>query len=235
MLDPAEIEENKIEFNNNRTGASGADYNINNEGKPKDGSGDSPLKGIASVDYDTAIRNCGSEELLMSVLSDYLEAVPEKTADIRRFWEAGDYKNYTILVHAMKSSSRLIGAMQLSEDAAYLEACGDRAQQGDLEAVHEIRERTPALLKLYRSYYDKLTPLISNEADADMRPEIDPGQLEEALSAIREFVDAFDFDSADGVMEMLGDYRMPDDFTDQFAEIRRALSAVDRERLLKLL
>ncbi len=235
VLDPAEIEENKIEFNNNQTGASGADYNINNEGKPKDGSGDSPLKGIASIDYDTAIRNCGSEELLMSVLSDYLEAVPEKTADIRRFWEAGDYKNYTILVHAMKSSSRLIGAMQLSEDAAYLEACGDRAQQGDLEAVHEIRERTPALLKLYRSYYDKLTPLISNEADADMRPEIDPGQLEEALSAIREFVDAFDFDSADGVMEMLGDYRMPDDFTDQFAEIRRALSTVDRERLLKLL
>ena len=206
-----------------------------NENKSAHNKMDSPLKGITSIDYDTAIRNCGSEELLMSVLADYLEAVPTKLADIRRFWEAGDYQNYTILVHAMKSSSRLIGAVQLSEDAAYLEACGDRAQEGDAEAVREIEERTPALLKLYRSYYDKLTPLISNEADADLRPEIVGAQLDEALAAIREFVEAFDFDSADGVMEMLGDYRMPEDFADRFAEIRRSLSAVDRERLLDLL
>lgn len=204
------------------------------EGDGEKGS-DSPLKGITSIDYDEAIRNCGSEDLLMSVLSDYLEAVPGKSADIKRYWEAGDYKNYTILVHAMKSSSRLIGAVQLSKDAAYLEACGDKAQNGDEDAVHEIEERTPALLKLYRSYYDKLTPLISNEADADLRPEIPQDQLDEALSAIKEFVEAFDFDSADGVMEMLNDYRVPEDFAEQFAEIKRALSAVDRERLLALL
>ncbi|MBR1628129.1 MAG: response regulator [Lachnospiraceae bacterium] len=193
------------------------------------------LRGLASIDYETGLQNCGSEDLLIEVLKDFLEAIPGKSADIRRYFEEEDYKNYTILVHALKSSSRIIGAMQLSADAAYLEQCGDAAQQGDEEAKREISEKTAPLLKLYRSYYDKLTPMLENEEDADLRPEIPREELKEAMGAIREFVEAFDFDSADGVMDMLKDYRMPEDFADAFDQIKQSLSAVDRDALLKLL
>ena len=193
------------------------------------------LKGLASIDYDEAIRNCGSEKLLMQVVSDYLEVIPDRSKEVSGYFENKDYKNYTVLVHAMKSSSRLIGAMQLSEDAAYLEACGEKAQKGDAEAIREIEEKTPPMIKLYRSYYDKLTPLLSGENDKDMRPLIDDAKLSEALMAIREFVEAFDFDSADGVMTMLSDYRMPEDEEERVSRIRRTLSAVDRESLLGLL
>ena len=193
------------------------------------------LRGITSIDYDTALQNCGTEELLVSVLSDYLEAIPDKHKAIADYFKKKDYQNYTILVHALKSSSRLIGATQLSEDAAHLEACGDRAKEGDAAAMQEIAEKTPALLKLYRSYYDKLTPLLSSGQDTDLRPELGIEELQEGLSAIREFVDAFDFDSADGVMTMLLDYRIPAEEAERFEEIRRKLSAVDREALLGLL
>lgn len=193
------------------------------------------LKGITSIDYDEAVRNCGSQKLLMQVLSDYLEVIPDRSRDLQRFFDNKDYQNYTVLVHAMKSSSRLIGATQLSEDAAYLEECGDKAQKGDIQAIKEIEEKTPPLLKLYRSYYDKLTPILSNEKDMDLRPLIEEEQLREAMTAIKEFVEAFDFDSADGVMTMLSDYRMPDSEQERVAAIRRTLAAVDRETLLELL
>ena len=222
--------------------AGGADFSAGMERKPSqmDTEGRysqtfSPLAGITSIDYETAIKNCGSEELLMEVLKDYLEAVPAKAADISRFLEAGDYQNYTILVHALKSSSRLIGALQLSADAAHLEKCGDLAKQGDADAAREIAEKTPGLLKMYRSYYDKITPLVMGADDTDARPEIPEEELAEAFAAIREFVEAFDFDSADSVMAQLSDYRMPAGEEETFLQVKKCLSAVDREELLRLL
>ena len=192
------------------------------------------LEGVASIDYDEAIANCGSEELLESVLNDYLEAVPAKASDIKRYYDNKDYENYTILVHALKSSSRLIGATKLSQDAAWLEECGDRAKNGDQEAVTQIENNTPALLKLYRSYYDKLTPLLQGAGDEDRRPVISQDEYFDGMRAIREFVEAFDFDSADGVVTMLNDYRIPENEAEHFDEVKRLLSAVDREALLRL-
>lgn len=209
-----------------------ADASADNDGGAADVS---PLKGITSIDYDTAIQNCGSEDILMAALKDYLEAVPSKSADISRFLNEGDYDNYTILVHALKSSSRLIGALQLSADAEYLEKCGDMAKAGDAGAMREIAEKTPPLLKLYRSYYDKITPLVKGADDTDARPEIAAEELAEAFGAIREFVEAFDFDSADSVMAQLSDYRMPDGEEERFLQVKKCLSAVDREELLRLL
>ncbi len=214
--------------------AGGEEAEVASEGK-KDATLTEALKGLASIDYDQALKNCGSEELLIEVIKDFLAAVPGKSAAIRDYCEQGDYENYTILVHALKSSSRLLGAMALSEEAAHLEKCGDAAKEGDEEAMQEIAKRTPDMLKLYRSYYNKLTPLISNKEDEDLRPQISEEELSEAMSALRELVDAFDFDSADGVVDMLKDYRMPEGFAEKYEEIRTALVSVDREKLLALL
>ena len=116
-----------------------------------------------------------------------------------------------------------------------MEECGDRARSGSEEAKEEIAQKTPDLLKLYRSYYDKIMPLISGGEDEDLRPEIGQKDLEEALYAIREFVEAFDFDSADGVMDMLKDYRIPQERQEHFQKVKQMLTAVDREALLGLL
>ena len=164
-----------------------------------------------------------------------MEAIPSKSEDIARYLDEGDYENYTILVHALKSSSRLIGAMQLSLDAARLEECGDKAREGDKAAMDEIVKKTPDLLLMYRSYYNKIMPLLSGDGGEDIRPQISEDELCEALSAIKEFVEAFDFDSADAVMAMLKDYRMPEYYEEQFTAVKKSLSAVDREELLKVL
>lgn len=185
------------------------------------------LDGVTSIDYDMAIENCGSLSVFLDVLKQFLGVIPEKSSQIEEFAAEGDLENYTILVHALKSSARLIGAPVLSGLAAELEKAGDA---GDRETIDRD---TPELLKEYRSYFDKITPLLADGSDeADARPLIDSAELADAYAAVREFAEAFDFDSADDVMAMLADYRMPPEEKERYETVARLVKEVDREALL---
>ena len=193
----------------------------------------SPLAGITSIDYEAAIRNCGSEDILMEVMTEFITVAPSKIASIEGFWKERNYKNYTVLVHALKSSARLIGAMKLSNLAEQMETAGNFAVDGDENSVVAIDESTPELLKLYRSYIDRLGPLVSHQqGGADLRQEISKGELADAVGAMREFAEAFDFDSADDIMTMLSDYRIPEEYEQGMQEVVQALAQVDQAALL---
>ena len=78
--------------------------------------------------------------------------------------------------------------------------------------------------------------MIEDEEDADSdKPLIEPEELKGALNSLREFVEGSYFDSADDVVSMMDDYKMPEDFKSTYKEIKRLLAAVDRDGLLKLL
>ena len=52
---------------------------------------------------------------------------------------------------------------------------------------------------------------------------------------MRELLEAYDFDTADGIMDMLAGYRIPDSYKDKFDEVKKLMSAVDRDALIVLL
>ena len=99
-----------------------------------------------------ALKNCSSEEILKKVLNDYLIAIDEKSELIEKHLREGNINDYTVMVHALKSSSRLIGAMELSNLAAQLE------NDGNNRNIDELNKLTPRLLEMYRS----LKPIIEN-------------------------------------------------------------------------
>ncbi|MCR5487968.1 MAG: response regulator [Lachnospiraceae bacterium] len=194
------------------------------------------LMSIGEIHYQDAIRNSGGEDILIDVMKGYAQSVPEKSALIEQYSSSGDYKNYTIQVHALKSSSRLIGAMDLSRMAEGLEASGNAAQGSGperLDAVSRIAFDTPKLLSQYRSLGEKLSVL--EEKPKDGLSEIPEAELKEILSAIREFADAFDFDDVDAAMKQLEDYRVPEAYTDRIAALKTMAMNVDRDGILGLL
>lgn len=199
----------------------------------KDGADDLPedqrklLMQVTGIDRDLAIKNCGGAEVLPEVLRDFYISIEEKADQIETYAADGDYRNYTVLVHALKSSARLIGAMPLSEAAAYLEQCGND------ENAEEIREKTPALLSLYRSYLEHLSVMEPEEDEG--RPEISEKELTGAWNDLKECIEAYDYDSAEMIMGMLGEYSIPDPYREKQKTLRRLLTAVDREKLLELL
>ena len=77
-----------------------------------------------SLDYDEAMNYLGNEEMMMKTLEIFYKNIEKNASEIERMLEEGDIENYTIKVHALKSSARLIGATSLSEDARRLEEYG---------------------------------------------------------------------------------------------------------------
>lgn len=66
----------------------------------------------------------GDEEMFRSVVEIFCSFKDENQAKIQRAFDSGDWKNYTIFVHALKSTSLSIGGEQLSELARKLEMNG---------------------------------------------------------------------------------------------------------------
>ena len=52
---------------------------------------------------------------------------------------------------------------------------------------------------------------------------------------MKEFVSASYFDSADDIMKMLDDYKIPDEMKNKHKEVKRLLAAVDRDGLMNIL
>ena len=120
--------------------------------------------------------------------------------------------------------------MKLSKDARYLE------ERGGSEDISEVDSKTPDLLKLYRSYSEKLAPAAEKHGGEDAgKPQITREKLKEYLSGIRELVEAFDFDNADKAMKLLEDYSMPDDFAGDYEKLKTMFAAVDRDGILELI
>jgi HPt (histidine-containing phosphotransfer) domain-containing protein len=78
------------------------------------------------------------------LLREFAGGEEERLRAIREYYSAGDWENYGILVHAAKSSSRMIGAETLSQKAAALERAAAEKDTGF------IRQSQDAFEALYR-------------------------------------------------------------------------------------
>ncbi len=170
------------------------------------------------LNYESAIRSCSNEAILTKTLQQFYNSIQNNLRDIETFLNENDIKNYTIKVHALKSSARLIGADELSGQAAYLEDCGNNND------TDSIRDLTPELLMNYKAYIERLSPLYKKNDDAEM---ITPEKLHEAYEALKEFASMFDSDSIDGIIAMLRDYRIPENESERFNKIAQCADGAD--------
>ena len=170
------------------------------------------------LSYESAIRSCSTEAILAKTLQQFYNSIQNNANAIEKFLSENDIKNYTIKVHALKSSARLIGADELSSQAAYLEDCGNNND------TDSIRDLTPELLMNYRIYYERLSPLYKQNEDAEI---ITPEKLHEAYCAIKEFASMFDSDSIDGIIAMLREYRIPENESERFNIISQCADGAD--------
>lgn len=197
------------------------------------------------IDINAGIQNSGSAEILLKVINGFRESIDDSADTIEKELNDGDIKNYTVHVHALKSSARLIGAMRLSSMALNLEKTGydylDAEKEGDgdesEEILSKIRELTPELLTYYRSFKEILgKPDDNDDAGSDKElPEIDPDDLNEMLAAMKELAEAFDVDNVDSVMATISTYRIPDDKKPLIDDLKKAVRNVDFDLIISLL
>ncbi|MBR1693573.1 MAG: response regulator [Lachnospiraceae bacterium] len=90
------------------------------------------------LDIPSAVESAeGDKECFRFLLESFRDNEEKNRSDIEKSFEAEDYKNYTIFVHALKSTSKMIGANELSEDAKALETAGKEENISYIKANHE--------------------------------------------------------------------------------------------------
>ena len=190
----------------------------------------SPYKSIPGIDYDAAVTNCGTEDTFVQALEIFYSTLDKKANEIETYERDKDIKNYTVKVHALKSAARLVGALELSADAKYLEECGDKND------VHEIETKTPALLSKYRGYKEVLAKVFGSNDEPDMSlPEISPEDLQEMYSLIKGFAADFDLDNIDRMIEETKNYRIPESEREKFEKVKECVTNADWGTLEELL
>lgn len=188
------------------------------------------------IDAEAGLSNCGSADILLQAVREFAGTIDSRAAKIEESAREKDWDNYTIIVHSLKSCSRLLGATELSEMAAEAEKLGDRAKKGDERAAEEAAEKTPGILKFYRSYSEKLAPLCAKKKDGDKKlPVLSDDEISDALSALREVVSAFDFDMADMIVAEIEQCALPESFECLFAKIKAAVHDADQKKALELI
>ena len=114
----------------------------------------------AGVDTEAGMKFCqNDEDMYRAVLAEYGREEDSRTANLENSFAARDWKNYEIYIHALKSSSRMIGASELSDLALELETAAGRQ---DCEAVQKSHKR---VMDMYR----KVAGIINNNMEPSDR------------------------------------------------------------------
>jgi HPt (histidine-containing phosphotransfer) domain-containing protein len=182
------------------------------------------LPQIADLDIQAAFSKLGSEKLFWSVLKEYYRVIGKKSSVIENSWKEGNIKSYTVEVHALKSASRQIGAMQLADLAARME------QAGNEQDLDQINENTAELLERYRAYQETLAPWCEEkEQIVDSGKTIDPEELKQSFTELLDAAEDLDMDAMEAILERLAQYHFAPTEKELLDQLREAVADFDTE------
>nr|MCR5101388.1 response regulator [Butyrivibrio sp.] len=191
------------------------------------------LKYVPSdMDMNMALKNCGDIKTFTQVLVDFRKSAENRIEEIEDFYNEKNLSDYGIRVHALKSTARILGEKELSQRAEELE---NFANNNDYQSVEKNHK---ALIKCFNSTLIGIDFLMSHfDSDDTMRSKeiITEKRFREAEKGLYNLIENYDFDGADGIMEMLSEYDIPLSLKDRYNKIKKMMASVDRDGLMELL
>ncbi len=183
---------------------------------------------IEGIDSELAIKNSGSEEAFHTVLEIFYKAIDMKAEELKDLFEKEDWENYTIKVHALKSSSRLIGATGLASEAEALELAGKDKDIGYIRANHgqmlsDLIKYKYILSKIFEENDVKASEEITAETEGEESPEItsvmfsdqdneeefDEFVIESVFDSLKEGIADNDTGMINGIFAEMEEYPLP--------------------------
>ena len=112
---------------------------------------------IKGIDIDAGLSKCDRiAKDYLEILDIFAEYGPDKATEIENFAADGDYDNYVIAVHALKSVAANIGAHQLFTMAKVHEFAGKSGNTGFIDS------NCDKLVTLYRDIIENIREALSN-------------------------------------------------------------------------
>lgn len=201
-----------------------------------------PIPDSSKIDINSAINQTGSFENWLKTTKTFDSLIEKKSDLIEEYLAKKDYKNYTIEVHALKSSARIIGANELSEKAKELESLGNEIQSlpensGSTDLIEEnIQEKSVKMLTLYRSYKEVLKDVRNfGEKSDNEKTTVSEDELKETIEAIKKAAAENDLFETEESFNKLKNSILPKNLQEIMPKLSEAVENIDFEEILKLL
>ena len=187
---------------------------------------------IEGIDSKLALKNSGSEDALKMILKIFYDSIPGKTGEIEGYYADEDWHNYTIKVHALKSSARLIGATKLGEAAQLLESAG---KDGDTEYIRAHHQGFMAEYAKYRQFLAGACGDAGDDSGSVNKPEADEDIMSMMFADIKSAAEDMDCGRLEDIFSEMDEYRIPDEHKELFGKLREASDNYEYDELLSLL
>ncbi len=127
----------------------------------------------AGIEPETGLGYCQMDDALYrSLLTEFAHSAEEKIRGIAECYEKQDWEDYAMAVHAVKSTSRMIGAAALSDIAADLERDADAGDRAAIEENHRrLTDRYEAVAAAIRSAVSPANELSEDDEIIEFPPE----------------------------------------------------------------
>ncbi len=205
------------------------DYEEEMEQSPEEVIKDEDLPQLEGIDVRAGLNNCGDFNLLKQMFCQFHDTIDQKSEEIQSYLNENNYLDYKIKVHALKSTSRLIGAIHLSEMAEFLEHAAES------EKIDFIKENTPDLLEKYRLFKDILKDYTEKKEVENNNPLISQEELEKNIKALIQAVEDYNYDELENIQKNLNSYKLPLDFSSIYDKINTCIYNVDFDGLNDLI
>lgn len=180
---------------------------------------------IPELDTEQALSLLGSELLFWQILTEFYKIIPKKAAALEKNKDAEDWRNYTVEAHALKSSSRQIGAIELSELAARME------QAGNEKDIDYILSHHAEMLDMYYGLQAALEKYVSLPEKEDEGPKesYDKKKLLGCLEAMQEAVDNLDMDGMGEVIKRFEEIALDGEEKQYLEKMKEAAEGLEVE------
>ena len=182
------------------------------------------------LDVDAGIKNSGNAEGYKTLLEVFCRSVDQKIEELNASCSEEKIDDYTIKVHALKSTARIIGAEHLSREAELLENAGKGKDIDYISRHHAQAMKEFAALK-----GPIAAVVIPDEIPEAEKDDAGETMMTDVFAEIRSAAEDMDCQTLEQIFKEMHKYRVPEDETELWEKLKGASERYEYDRILELL
>lgn len=186
---------------------------------------------LPNINVSEGVMYCGgSVENYVDILQVMYEESETQLGQLRKHYNAENWKEFTILIHALKGSCLNIGAQSCGELARELEAAGKKEDIGFIKSnLKTFEEMYTELLHTFETVFQKCNLSIDTASASE-----ECGQVKEILREFKEAVSNFDFASAAALLKKARMAKDAENYTELLDQLEIYVDEIDVDKILSL-
>lgn len=181
---------------------------------------------IKHCDVEKGIINCGGQqEDYVQILEVVLKHGQTRIERLNKLIQEEDYENYTIDVHALKSTAANIGAMELSK-AAY-----EHEMAGKEKRYAYQKENFQSLLNEYAQVLREIAEALQKEIQLpeieEPKEKMSDEELRQVLERIKHFMEEFEMDKVENLLAEMQHFALKKEIAERIRAIKQMMENLD--------